>query len=48
MRNKLKTRVALGAFLLMATSLPAYAFFPIQHVLLISVDGMHAIDYLNC
>ncbi len=34
--------------LLLATSLPAYAFFPIQHVLLISVDGMHAIDNLNC
>jgi len=48
MRKKLKTRVALGTFLLLASSLPAYAFFPIQHVLLISVDGLHAIDYLNC
>ncbi len=34
-------------------SLPAHAFenedgHSIKHVLLISVDGMHAVDFLNC
>jgi Type I phosphodiesterase / nucleotide pyrophosphatase len=48
LKKKLKTRIALGAFLLMAWSIPAYASPVIQHVLLVSVDGMHALDYLNC
>jgi hypothetical protein len=53
MNSKWKTGIAIGAMALAAMStatLKAYAAkHPhIQHVLLISVDGMHAIDYLNC
>jgi hypothetical protein len=53
MNSKWKTGIAIGGMALAAMStatLKAYAAkHPhIQHVLLISVDGMHAIDYLNC
>lgn len=48
MTKKLKLRIVLSAFFLMASSIPAYAGPAIQHVLLISIDGFHALDYLNC
>ena len=43
-----------GTLLVAATSLtmfsqtPSTSSSPIKHVLLISIDGMHAVDYLNC
>ena len=54
MNTKWKRRIGLGALMLgsMALgSMPASAKAKrplIKHVLLISIDGMHAIDYLNC
>jgi hypothetical protein len=54
MKRNLKTGIALGALVLGAVSMAsarAYAHQhrpDIDHVLLISVDGMHALDYLNC
>jgi len=54
MNRKLRNGVALGALVLGAlsmASMQAYAAAKrphIKHVLLISVDGMHALDYLNC
>jgi hypothetical protein len=52
MRKKVIVGVAIG-FLLMAASIQQVFAgggdeTGIQHVLLISVDGMHALDYLNC
>jgi len=47
-------RVALWAGFLGATLAPLsfaqsdWSHSPIKHVLLISIDGMHAVDYLNC
>jgi len=54
--RKLRAGIALGALAIAGGSVstpPVFAepkFFPggISHVLLISVDGMHALDYLNC
>ncbi|MBV8360852.1 MAG: alkaline phosphatase family protein [Deltaproteobacteria bacterium] len=52
--KKLKACFALGALLLASVSLmPAGAYadghrLNINHVLLISVDGMHAVDFANC
>jgi Type I phosphodiesterase / nucleotide pyrophosphatase len=54
--RKLRAGIALGALAIAGGSVstsPAFAgpkFLPggISHVLLISVDGMHALDYLNC
>src|SRR6266436_7593181 len=52
MTDKVGTRVAIGAFLLASlwlASVAAHANPPeIDHVLLISVDGMHAVDLANC
>jgi hypothetical protein len=51
MTRKFRVGVAIGAFLLAAVSIQrAYAGGgnAIQHVLLISIDGMHAVDYANC
>ncbi len=52
MRKRLIAGVAIGAFLLAAISVQqAYSDeedHDIQHVLLISVDGMHSLDYANC
>jgi hypothetical protein len=50
MIGKLKGWLALGALLSAAlTWVPAYASSPkINHVLLLSVDGMHAVDLTNC
>src|SRR3984893_5682575 len=51
MTRKFKAGVAIGAFLLAAVSIQrAYAGSgnAIKHVLLISIDGMHAVDYANC
>ena len=51
MTRKFRAGVAIGAFLLAAVSIQrAYAGGgnAIQHVLLISIDGMHAVDYANC
>src|SRR5579872_2423382 len=53
MKRKLRNGIALGALALGALSMAsvrAYAAHRpnIKHVLLISIDGMHAIDYLNC
>ena len=45
--------VLIGGVLMMA-AVPGAIFAqsstgsPIKHVLLISIDGMHALDYLNC
>jgi hypothetical protein len=39
---------ALGAALLMASTVQAGPAPAVRHVLLISVDGLHALDYLNC
>ena len=38
----------LAVLLPLLLSVPLLAQSKIQHVLLISVDGMHAVDYLNC
>src|SRR5271165_3260306 len=53
MNRKLKCGLALGAMVLGAVSVGSMRAYAakrpsIKHVLLISVDGMHAIDYLNC
>jgi hypothetical protein len=52
MRKRLIVGVAIGAFLLAAASIQrAYSddeHHDIRHVLLISVDGMHSLDYANC
>jgi len=53
MNRKLKSAIALSALVLGTMSgAPMQAIAAkrpsIKHVLLISVDGMHAIDYLNC
>jgi hypothetical protein len=50
MHKKLRLGAAIGAFLLATVSIQqGFADSPgIRHVLLISVDGFHAIDYLNC
>lgn len=46
-RNRgLRVGVALLSFLLAAAS--SFAQNKIQHVLLISIDGMHAVDFSNC
>ena len=41
-------RFALAVLLPLLVSAPLLAQSKIQHVLLISVDGMHAVDYSNC
>jgi hypothetical protein len=52
--RKLRAGIAIGALTIAGASAPrvcaAPRFLPggISHVLLISVDGMHALDYLNC
>src|ERR1700733_11432971 len=54
MNTKWRRRIALGSLMLGSTALatmPTYAKKKrphIEHVLLISIDGMHALDYLNC
>ena len=50
MHKKLRVGVAIGAFLLATVSLRQVSAdsHGIRHVLLISVDGLHALDYLNC
>lgn len=51
MTRKFRVGVAIGAFLLVAASIQrvyAGGGNAIQHVLLISIDGMHAVDYANC
>jgi Type I phosphodiesterase / nucleotide pyrophosphatase len=51
MRKKLGLGAAIGAFLLLATMSTQRSFADsddIHHVLLISIDGFHALDYLNC
>src|SRR6266566_3311414 len=58
MSKSLKTRVAIGGLLLGSVSLTAIGAHakghghhyghPIGHVLLISIDGMHAVDFANC
>jgi hypothetical protein len=49
--NRTKLSAFVGAFLLAAIATPtlnAQISSKIQHVLLISVDGMHALDFINC
>jgi hypothetical protein len=44
-------RIAAGTSLLVLATMPplrAQNANPIQHVLLLSIDGMHAVDYVNC
>jgi hypothetical protein len=52
MTQKVKARAVVGALWLASvslTSIAAYANPPkIDHVLLISIDGMHAVDLVNC
>src|ERR1700730_7210512 len=51
MTRKFRVGVAIGAVLLAAGSIQrvyAGGGNAIQHVLLISIDGMHAVDYANC
>ena len=50
-----KSRLSIGAVLFLCTILVPAAFAQdpqksgkISHVLLVSIDGMHAVDYLNC
>src|SRR5262249_22289140 len=38
----------LGTALLAASAAPSTAATTIRHVLLISIDGMHALDFINC
>jgi hypothetical protein len=48
---KISHRLSIGVsmlVLLLSTFSPAEDKGPIKHVLLISVDGMHAVDFLNC
>jgi Type I phosphodiesterase / nucleotide pyrophosphatase len=42
------TRNAAGALLLAAAIAPSARAASIKHVLLISIDGMHALDFINC
>jgi hypothetical protein len=42
------TALATSLFSIGFQSTPAFAGNEIRHVLLISVDGMHALDYINC
>ena len=53
--RKLRAGIAIGALAFAGASTPTvlanqpyYSGGGISHVLLISVDGMHALDYLNC
>src|SRR5215472_6251540 len=46
--RKLKACFALGALLLASVSLMPAGAYAIDHVLLISVDGLHAVDFANC
>ncbi|HEY2104628.1 MAG TPA: alkaline phosphatase family protein [Candidatus Binataceae bacterium] len=47
--RKLRVSVAIGALALAVGAAPkVFAAGKIRHVLLISIDGMHALDYLNC
>ncbi len=49
--NRIKLSAFVGAFLLATIATPilnAQISSKIQHVLLISVDGMHALDFINC
>jgi len=52
--RNLRAGIALGALAIASASVPNVFAAPksfsggISHVLLISVDGMHALDYLNC
>jgi predicted AlkP superfamily pyrophosphatase or phosphodiesterase len=50
MRKRLIASVLMGAFLLALASIQQVfaGGNDIHHVLLISVDGMHAVDYANC
>jgi hypothetical protein len=58
MGKKLKTRVAIGGLLVGSVSLISVGAYAkghghhhrphIDHVLLISIDGMHALDFANC
>jgi hypothetical protein len=42
------TETIVGAALLAASAGTCTAATTIKHVLLISIDGMHALDFLNC
>ncbi len=47
--RKLRAGVAIGALAIAVGVAPkVFAAGKISHVLLISIDGMHALDYLNC
>ncbi len=49
--HKLLSSIALGTMVLglaAAQPAPAEAGFGVSHVLLISIDGMHALDFANC
>jgi hypothetical protein len=46
--RRLRVGAPILALLLAASTAFAQGTGPIQHVLLISVDGMHAVDFLNC
>ncbi len=50
MIKKLRMGIVIGVVLLTAASAPRVyaALFQIHHVLLISIDGMHALDFSNC
>jgi hypothetical protein len=51
MTKRLRDGIVMGALILGSlsiTSVRAYALDYISHVLLISVDGMHAVDFANC
>jgi hypothetical protein len=42
------TALATGLFSLFVPATPAVADNNIKYVLLISIDGMHALDFANC
>ena len=47
--RRLRAGVAIGALAIAMGAAPkVFAASTISHVLLISIDGMHALDYLNC
>ena len=53
--SKWKTAVILGTFLVMVLLVPHLRAMPqsgdgddIRRVLLISIDGMHVLDFINC
>ena len=54
MKSKLKALCALAVLLLASVALMSVGAYAgsqgpnIDHVLLISIDGFHALDYLNC